>query len=544
MRVFVVVFSILLMSLHSQAQVKNIDLGFDGSNDYVEIPNFGHAEDITIQFWAFGNSSADGQCWFGRHDASGGNIILFGMYGGGIQVRIKSETYTSGNAITGWYHMAVSLDKNASGTFVTVYRNGSVLWSRQFSETYNNNLVSSDRPWVIGMDWDGNMATDFYSGWIDEFIVWNGQVGNVTIQESMNGTPQYFGGDMAVYYPFQYTGIDISGNERHATLHGAAFSTQSGKSMGRPAGVRRQPPTNQAMVLNGTNAYLELPTTTAFDMEINGAVQCWILVNEFNRNWQAIVTKGDNSWRLHRYQDTGFINWAMNGPSPGGITSTVRVDDGKWHHIVAGKYNDYLTLFIDGQLDVSQRISGNTSRNGSPVLIGENAQATGRFFNGTIADVRIHTITPYSAIHENMSSSRTLGATLGHWSLDGTPNDKAGLGRHGFPRGDVIYRQVSVLTSTEEEPELQPSETELTSLVYPNPFNPSTNILYSLPQAAQVTVAIYDLAGRKLQTLVNEFQPAGEQSVTFQAENLQSGLYLYRIEAGSYTKSGSMTLVK
>lgn len=79
---------------------------------------------------------------------------------------------------------------------------------------------------------------------------------------------------------------------------------------------------------------------------------------------------------------------------------------------------------------------------------------------------------------------------------------------------------------------------------YPNPFNPSATIEYSLPEPAFVTAEIYDLLGRKVKTLVCEDQRAGSYRVVWDASNQASGLYFYRIDAGHRSKTGVMTLLK
>lgn len=79
---------------------------------------------------------------------------------------------------------------------------------------------------------------------------------------------------------------------------------------------------------------------------------------------------------------------------------------------------------------------------------------------------------------------------------------------------------------------------------YPNPFNPSTVISYGLPVDANINISIYNLLGKKVSTLVNEFQPAGSYNVTFNAANLPSGTYIYTINAGTYVSSRKMVLMK
>ena len=79
---------------------------------------------------------------------------------------------------------------------------------------------------------------------------------------------------------------------------------------------------------------------------------------------------------------------------------------------------------------------------------------------------------------------------------------------------------------------------------YPNPFNPTTTIRYSLPEAATVTLEVFDVTGRSIRKLVNETQAAGEHTVSFDAGSLPSGVYMYRLEAGAFQATRTMTLTK
>ncbi len=79
---------------------------------------------------------------------------------------------------------------------------------------------------------------------------------------------------------------------------------------------------------------------------------------------------------------------------------------------------------------------------------------------------------------------------------------------------------------------------------YPNPFNPSTQIKYDLPLDANVKITVFDMLGKEIAVLVNEHKAAGSYDVSFNATQLSSGMYFYRIETGSFTETKKMLLVK
>lgn len=79
---------------------------------------------------------------------------------------------------------------------------------------------------------------------------------------------------------------------------------------------------------------------------------------------------------------------------------------------------------------------------------------------------------------------------------------------------------------------------------YPNPFNPNTKISFSIPQRVKVELAVYNTLGEKISSLVNEVKEPGNYIVMFNAENLTSGVYFYRISAGEFSQTKKLILVK
>jgi hypothetical protein len=86
---------------------------------------------------------------------------------------------------------------------------------------------------------------------------------------------------------------------------------------------------------------------------------------------------------------------------------------------------------------------------------------------------------------------------------------------------------------------------------FPNPFNPSTKIKYSIPNAEallnssqHVTLKVYDVLGNEIAELINESKPAGNYEINFDASELASGIYFYRIHAGSFSQVKKMILLR
>ncbi len=94
------------------------------------------------------------------------------------------------------------------------------------------------------------------------------------------------------------------------------------------------------------------------------------------------------------------------------------------------------------------------------------------------------------------------------------------------------------------EVELKPAETFLLEQNYPNPFNPSTRISFNLPFTSSVKLRIYDVSGKEIAVPVNEVKQAGSYNIKFDAGSLPSGVYLYKLEAGSFSESKKMLLMK
>ena len=122
------------------------------------------------------------------------------------------------------------------------------------------------------------------------------------------------------------------------------------------------------------------------------------------------------------------------------------------------------------------------------------------------------------------------------------------------PEGNAIPFDLSNVTCVPLITDMEAAEINIPTAFslrpnYPNPFNPSTTIRYDLPERAEVTIEIFDMLGRHVRTLIKQTQQPGHQSVIWDGRNEQgheiaSGVYIYRLRAGSFTQSHKMLLLR
>ncbi len=137
-------------------------------------------------------------------------------------------------------------------------------------------------------------------------------------------------------------------------------------------------------------------------------------------------------------------------------------------------------------------------------------------------------------INVDLSGYKNNSNVLIAWQYVGNNGDLAAIDDVSLTFG---------LVGVEEEAAEAPDNFELNQN-YPNPFNPTTIISYKLPKREFVSLTVYNLLGEKVAGLVNKIQEAGNHKINFHASRLASGVYIYRIKAGSFVKSRKMMLLK
>lgn len=189
-------------------------------------------------------------------------------------------------------------------------------------------------------------------------------------------------------------------------------------------------------------------------------------------------------------------------------------------------------LTHNGVLDtLIYRVNGNGGENFSNTYLNDNI---GISFDGISA--------PFTGVFipHNTLSNFTSSSVSGEWILTVTDHKS---GDDGVLRDWGLLISESTLVGVAEEKGLLP-QTFYLCQNYPNPFNPSTRIQYQVSGISHVTLKVYDVLGNVIATLVNEEKPAGSYEVEFNASQLSSGIYFYKLTAGVFIQTKKMVLLR
>ena len=180
---------------------------------------------------------------------------------------------------------------------------------------------------------------------------------------------------LVAWYRFDGDASDSSGNNLHGTEMGDPTYTE---------GVF-----GQAIDLDGDGDYVDCGAPPEFDITDFITFTYWIKVRAFDKQWNTVLSRGDDSWRSSRADLNSFMEAAVGGTTGNYTYGVTPVDDGQWHH-VGWVYDGTMNyLYVDGEIDATEENSGQITVSSYPLYIGDNSQATGRYWNGLIDDVMI-----------------------------------------------------------------------------------------------------------------------------------------------------------
>jgi beta-glucosidase len=199
--------------------------------------------------------------------------------------------------------------------------------------------------------------------------------------------------------------------------------TNHGSEKGKPyyvAGVF-----GQAINLDGAGDYVDCGNDSVFNITNQITVAAWVNITAVPGDWRTIIAKGDTAWRLSTSQSQRTFHFAICGPPwVNLVDGKIEVPAGEWHHVCGTYDGGIIRLYVDGVLDSTKSSTEGVPTNTYNVYIGENAEATGRYWDGLIDDVAIfnHALTTAQLIQLMDRGGASFILPCGGVSLDGDIN--------------------------------------------------------------------------------------------------------------------------
>lgn len=178
-------------------------------------------------------------------------------------------------------------------------------------------------------------------------------------------------------------------------LDGDATDSSGNNLDGKPVGEPAWTPgrIGGAVQLDGADDYVDCGNPPQLAIRAQLTVACWVKIEAFTRSWETILAKGDTSYRLSRSRGASrTAHFACDGtePPPAQLNGGTVLADDRWHHVAGVFDGSNMILYVDGREEARKPASGPIAATEHPFLIGENAEATGRFLRGLVDDVRVY----------------------------------------------------------------------------------------------------------------------------------------------------------
>lgn len=324
-----------------------------------------------------------------------------------------------------------------------------------------------------------------------------------------------------------------------------------------PSSVTFSPPFRDFQVLNDLESGWHLIASPGYNFPVthiedpsNILVDGRVYGYELGYNEVSVMEPGRGYW-IHVDSDHALSNMLFFDSSPdiGNQNKRQFTEPAGFARLELLNDGQARTFFLDGDLQLSPEIHPRSFEQ-PPMPPAEAFDA--RFTNNALlseqnrATIRVQSPGAWLELKNTSEDARRLLIDIRRngsnesetYSLDpGEEIRVAGSGVRDIQVESVKLTSVGPIASDlPAEVGLEPN--------YPNPFNPETNIRFALPAAQQVSLRVYTMLGQEVAVLVNEVRAAGQHSIRFEAGQLASGVYLYRLETGGTVLIRSMTLVK
>jgi len=461
--------------------------------------------------------------------------------------------YPTGIAVDAWGNVFVTGLSWRSGTasdYITIKYDGN--GNEQWIAFYNGPGNSQDGAVAIALDDSGNV---YVTG-----TCWGNasQQDYATIKYNIDGTQQW----VALYNgPGGHSSatalvLDAFGNvyvtgDINLSAMNSDYATLKYNNSGSEQWVAfYDGPTNSS----------DLTTAIAVDVEGNVYVTGY--------SWGGSNTYED--YATIKYNSSGEQQWVARYNGSGNLSDipvAIAVDAARNVYVtgyvsVSNTNRDYATIKYNssGVQQWSRQYDGpgNSDDEAAALVLDSfgNPYVTGFSYSGTSWESSDIATIKYNTVGEEQWIIRYNGAGISMDAAHDLAVDASGnIYVTGSSGGTFYYRGVfttikySQLPTTIEDIILSIPETFVLAQNYPNPFNPSTTIRWQSPVSSWQTLKIYDVLGNEIATLVDEYKPAGSYEVEFngnsdEGQNLSSGVYFYRLQAGEFSDTKKLILMK
>ena len=428
-----------------------------------------------------------------------------GSYGGGL-VGYTGKTTTT---VTNCYSTGSVSSGSSSRGGLIVGNSGTItncFWDKtttgqlsSYGGTGKTTTEMKTPSTFIAAGWSGsiwNMGDGLNSGY--PYLDWQNPSGTPLTIDSLPSTS-----GLIASYLFNGNANDGSGNGNNGIVYTAALtSDRFGKS-------------NKAYSFNGQTDYIS--STQQITNPFPLSISLWFKTTTTNGGklfgfGESQTGSSSNHDRNIYMTNSGKIYFGVWTGSYQVLKSANSYNDGTWHHVVGIISTQGLMLYIDNSLAVheysvtsAQTMTGYW-RIGYDNLAFWPDEPTSRSFAGSIDDIYIY--------------NRALSVS------------------------EISSLFTATGTTSVKNPLVETLRTFNLSQNYPNPFNPSTSISFILPSRSFVSLKVFDLIGREVAIIVSEEMSAGSYSRQWNAANMSSGIYFYRLQAGSFTETKKLILLK
>ncbi|MBD3223323.1 MAG: T9SS type A sorting domain-containing protein [Caldithrix sp.] len=326
----------------------------------------------------------------------------------------------------------------------------------------------------------------------------NGGAANQDIAVLVRDFSQYTKGQLIAYYPLDGNANDVSGNGHNGQIN-EAQPVEGYDSI-----------SNHAYAFDGANDHIRISNHSELNFTEAITINLWIKIPAYFDDEAFVISHGswEERWKMSFTEKPhNRLRWTVN-TSEGiyDVDTDFQLQTNRWYNVTAFYDGQDFEIYIDGRLNNFAEQTGPMNTTTKDLMIAQRFPDDYQYnFKGAVDEIRIY---------ENGISPTEIHA---------------------------LYEQMTPLQQY-QNPTLP--EQHVLKQNHPNPFNNSTTITFNLASKSPVTVEIFSVHGQHIRTIVEKVLPAGEHSARWNAQNLASGIYFYRLRSRSFTSTKKMILIR